>query len=148
MTAVVVHADARLEPVNLMGDDAERFAEIRLLIGARSLDSIAIDDHDGPAAVAWVDEFADRKGLDHNAIVSTLADRSVVGPAVITGFGYGEQASLTSVHAGLRRVLERMVADTPPDRAQAPADDRSPRAVDQVRVGTGVAGPTTAVTGA
>ena len=111
VAAVLVHSDGRVEHVSLVGDDAERFARIRRLIRAAGLDAISIDDHDGPAALAWVDEAAEQRREERNDIVSTLSDRTVLGSAVITGFGHGEQASMTSVHAGLRRVLDRMATE-------------------------------------
>jgi hypothetical protein len=108
--AIVLHPGGRLERVQLTGADADRFAEMRLLLAARSIISITIDDQDGPAAIAWLDEYADRKGLGHNDVLSGLIERAVNGPAVITGFGRGERSSMTSVHAGLERVLEQRSA--------------------------------------
>jgi hypothetical protein len=105
--AIVLHPGGRLERVHLTGADADRFAEMKLLLAARSIISITIDDQDGPAAIAWVDEFADRKGLTRNELLSGLVEHTVNGPAVITGFGRGERCSMTSVHAGLERVLEQ-----------------------------------------
>jgi hypothetical protein len=105
--AIVLHPGGRLERVHLTGADADRFAEMKLLLAARSIVSITIDDQDGPAAIAWLDEYADRKGLRRNETLSGLVERTVNGPAVITGFGRGERSSMTSVHVGLERVLER-----------------------------------------
>lgn len=110
VSAAIIRADRTLEPIELVGDDSERFARIQLLLDARSLRAVVIDDNDGPAAMAWLDEFADRKGLTPNEIVSTLTDGRVTGAAVITGLGQGEQTSMTSVHDGLLRVLEQMAA--------------------------------------
>jgi hypothetical protein len=105
--AIVLHPDGRLERVHLTGADADRFAEMKLLLAARSIISTTVDDQDGPAALAWLDEFADRKGLARNDTLSGLLERTVNGPAVITGFGLGERCSMTSVHLGLERVLEQ-----------------------------------------
>lgn len=105
--AIVLHPGGRLERVHLTGADPDRFAEMKLLLAARSLVSITIDDQDGPAAIAWLDEFAGRKGLGRNDALSDLVERTVNGPAVITGFGRGEWSSMSSVHAGLERVLEQ-----------------------------------------
>jgi hypothetical protein len=108
VTAAVVHPGSLLEQVLLSGEDADRFAKIKLLVGARSVTAIVIGDHDGPTAVAWIDEFGDRKGLAQNEIVSALVDRHVAGPAVVTGLGEGNHASMTSLHSGLQAVLVRM----------------------------------------
>jgi hypothetical protein len=110
--SVLVRPDGRVEEVNLSGDDPARFAKIKLLVGARSITAIVIGDQDGPAAMAWIDEFSDRKGLARNVILSALVDRPVFGTTVITGFGEGDRYSMTSVAAGLQRVLERMARDT------------------------------------
>jgi hypothetical protein len=111
--AVVLHPGGRLERVHLTGADADRFAEMKLLLAARSIVSITVDDQDGPAAIAWLDEYADRKGLGRNDILSGLVERTVNGPAVITGFGRGERSSMTSVHAGLERVLDQRSGAAP-----------------------------------
>jgi hypothetical protein len=109
--AVLVEPGRRVEPVLLSGEDGKRFAQIKLLLGARSITAIVIPDHDGPAAMAWIDEFGDRKGLAPNEILSALVDRTLPGPTVITGFGLGDRYSMSSVHPGLQQVLERMAQE-------------------------------------
>jgi hypothetical protein len=40
-----------------------------------------------------------------------LVDQDVSGPMVVTGRGRGEETCMTSIHDGLRLVLEQMARD-------------------------------------
>jgi hypothetical protein len=104
----VIHPDSSVDVLLLTGSDAERFAKVRRLAGDCSLSTILISDHDGPAAIGWVDDRGADKGLRLNAVASHLAERPVVGPMVVTGLGRGDEAPISSVHDGLRHVLRRM----------------------------------------
>jgi hypothetical protein len=122
ITVAVVYPDGALEQMPLSGTDGERSAKIALLIRAGSVSAIEIDDQDGPAALAWIDEFAERKGLNPNQIVSTLVDHRVAGTAVITGLGHSDRSSMTSIHDGLLIVLGQMSRD---QRQTEPTPPRS-----------------------
>jgi hypothetical protein len=107
ISAVVVYPDATLKPVTLVGDDSDRFAAIRRLVGG-TLTRLTIDDQDGPAAVGWIDENSTRGQYASNAVASALVDCAVAGPMVVTGRGRGHIAAMTSIHDGLLGVLEGM----------------------------------------
>jgi hypothetical protein len=125
VTAILVAADGRLTEVTLVGDDSNRFAQIRQLIGGQ-LAAVDIEDQDARAALGWIDGDAARKRLAVNPVVSTVLDRPVLGPVVVTGLGRGDDC-LTSIHAGLMAVLAQLAdqlahpdAATTFDPVQAP----------------------------
>jgi hypothetical protein len=86
--ATVLHPDAILQPVAVLGDDADRFATIRKIVGG-SVTTVLIDDQDGPAALGWVNGSS--RGLAANPVASALVDRPIYGPTVITGLGHGDE---------------------------------------------------------
>lgn len=106
--AAVVDPDGSPRQVVLSGDDAERFATIRTLINAKSVTALVISQQDGPAAVAWIDEFGDRKGLRTNEVLSALLNRRVQGAVVLAGPGPGDGYSMSSVDAGLLAQLDNL----------------------------------------
>ena len=109
--ATVVFANHAIEHVLLIGDDGARFNRIKDHLGDQSVLPLSISDQDGPAAIGWVGGTAASRGLTANAIAGALVDAPVNGPMVITGLGRGEDDCMTSVHEGLRLVLERMARE-------------------------------------
>jgi hypothetical protein len=107
--ATVVHPDATLQAAVLLGDDAHRFERIRQILGG-SVTAVQIDDQDGPAALGWMNTRAASTGLIANRIASALVGLPIWGPMVITGLGHGEHESTSSIHPGLRLVLEQMAS--------------------------------------
>jgi hypothetical protein len=97
-----------LQPVAVVGDDAERFATIRKILGD-SVTAVPVDDQDGPAALGWVNGSS--LGLVPNPVASALVDRPICGPMVMTGLGHGDAESTSSIHSELQRVLEQMARD-------------------------------------
>jgi hypothetical protein len=106
--ATVVFEDSTIEHILLMGDDSDRFNRIRDHLDYGSVAAISISDQDGPAAVGWIDQDGPTKGLLRNNLASALCDRLILGPMVITGRGHGEQDTMTSIHEGMRLVLNQM----------------------------------------
>jgi hypothetical protein len=104
----IIYPDSTVEHCEIAGTEATLFAALRRLVGHRPLRPVPIDDYDGLAATGWTDDRPDR--LTANPLASELANRPIAGPMVVTGLGRGETESVTSVHEGLRRVLDRMSA--------------------------------------
>jgi hypothetical protein len=122
--ATVVHPDATLHAVAVLGDDADRFATIRKIVGG-SVTTVLIDDQDGPAALGWINGSS--RGLAANSVASALVDRPIYGPMVITGLGHGDEESTSSIHPGLQRVLEQMVRDEQTDTRRLAASEPTNR---------------------
>jgi hypothetical protein len=104
----VIHPDLSVDHVGLLGTDEVLFAAIRRLIGEYPLTAISISDQDGLAAIGWVAQAGQADRLRPNRIATEIADRPVFGRMIVTGLGRGDTESLTSVHDGLRAVLDQM----------------------------------------
>jgi hypothetical protein len=109
--ATAVFPDDSIQHLLLVGDDGARFNRIRELIEDIDIAATAISDQDGPAAIGWTVVGSEGKGLATNELASTLVDRTIFGPMVITGRGRGTENSMTSLHEGLRFVLDRMARE-------------------------------------
>jgi hypothetical protein len=108
VSASIVFEDSTIRHVLLMGDDSDHFNKIRDFLDYDLVNVISISDQDGPAAIGWIRDQSSDPESKPNKLASTLADRLILGPMIVTGLGHGDQDSMTSIHQGLRLALDHM----------------------------------------
>jgi hypothetical protein len=108
VSASIVFEDSTIGHVLLMGDDSDHFNKIRDYLDYDLVNAISISDQDGPAAIGWIRDQRSNPESKPNQLASTLTDRLILGPMIITGLGHGDENAMTSIHQGLRLALDRM----------------------------------------